>query len=261
MLDVFRISKSYGGGMNTVSAVRDLTFRVKEGEVVTLVGPSGCGKTTVLRCVAGLERPDTGEVAIDGSVVHAAGRSRVPTHQRPIGVVFQSLALWAHLSVFENVAYPLRVGSQRLGKAELHGRVERVLEMLQIGDLARRATTQLSGGQQQRVAVARALIREPRLLLMDEPLSSLDALLRDQMRLELRELFSRSGVAVLYITHDLTEALFLSDRVLVMNLGALVREGTPYELALYPGHPFVEGFLRANQLLQQRLGGLAAGFG
>ncbi len=251
MLSVQGLSKSYQAGGATVEAVRDVSFRVGAGEVVTLLGPSGCGKTTVLRCVAGLERPDAGEVEIAGATAFSRERRvNVPTPQRPIAMVFQSYAIWPHMSVFDNVAYPLRVGAARPPRREVAGRVTEALEMVRIPELASRAATALSGGQQQRVALARALVRRPQLLLLDEPLSNLDTKLRLEMRTELQELFAQTGVSTLYVTHDLAEALVLSRRIVVMDAGRVLQEGTPQEVYQRPSNAFVADFMGASVALE-----------
>ena len=260
MLTVHDLAKSYRAGSHILHAVSGLSLHVAEGEMVTLLGPSGCGKTTVLRCVAGLERPDAGEIEIDGVLVSSRlRRAEVPTPTRPLSMVFQSYAIWPHMTVFENVAYPLRVGKEKVSSGELRQRVAHALELLRIPELADRSATSLSGGQQQRVAVARALIRQPKLLLMDEPLSNLDAKLREEMRRELKELFARTGVSVLYVTHDLVEALVLSDRIVVMDAGSIVQEGSPQELYAAPSNQFVASFLGTSTVLEGRVQGPAAG--
>ena len=207
-----------------------ISFTIPEGLCYALLGPSGCGKTTTLRCVAGLETASSGRIEIAGTVVSDPGVGLfVPVHERPIGMVFQSYAIWPHLDVFENVAYPLRVRRRRVPRAEIEERVADVLALVGMAAMARRPATQLSGGQQQRVALARALVRQPALLLLDEPLSNLDARLRVNMRNELSELVARVGVTALYVTHDQAEAFALADRIAVMNAGHIVQEGTPRE--------------------------------
>ncbi len=260
MLRVDGLVKTYKTDYGDVQAVRGVSFEVGEGEVVTLLGPSGCGKTTILRCVAGLERPDGGDIHIAREAVYStAHKTNKPTHARPIAMVFQSYAIWPHMNVFDNVAYPLRVGKAKYGKEETRERVIRVLEMVRIPELAGRSATMLSGGQQQRVAVARALVKEPDLLLLDEPLSNLDAKLREEMRLELRDLFARTGVSALYVTHDLLEALVLSDRIVVMNTGVIAQVGTPREVYSQPRDPFVADFMGAGNGLAGTVRGSAAG--
>jgi ABC-type Fe3+/spermidine/putrescine transport system ATPase subunit len=240
---------------STVLAVRDLvkrfghttavdhvSFEVQQGEVLTLLGPSGCGKTTTLRLVAGFERPDAGEIEIQGRLVVATGRRVfVPPEQRGLGMVFQSYAIWPHMTVFENVAYPLT--ARRVGRAEVQRRVEETLELVGLGGLGSRSSMLLSGGQQQRVALARALVYQPSILLLDEPLSNLDAKLRGLMRLELQRLQAQTGATVLYVTHDQLEAMALSSRLAVMNLGRIEQFAAPQEVYDHPATPFVEDFL------------------
>ena len=250
-LTIQGLSKTYRSNDGDVQALRSVDIEVPQGEVVTLLGPSGCGKTTTLRSIAGLERPDAGEIAIDSQVVfnHSRG-TNVPTHQRPISMVFQSYAIWPHMTVFENVAYPLRVGKEKVGKSEMEERVMRVLQMVQIPELLGRSATMLSGGQQQRVAVARALIKEPKLLLLDEPLSNLDAKLREEMRIEFKELFNRAQVSAVYVTHDLLEALVLSDTIIVMNHGRIAQQGSPREVYSNPQDQFVADFMGAGNIVE-----------
>jgi ABC-type Fe3+/spermidine/putrescine transport system ATPase subunit len=240
---------------STVLAVRDLvkrfghttavdhvSFEVRQGEVLTLLGPSGCGKTTTLRLVAGFERPDEGEIEIQGRIVVATGRRLfVPPEHRGLGMVFQSYAIWPHMTVFENVAYPLT--ARRVGRAEVHRRVEETLDLVGLGGLGSRSAMLLSGGQQQRVALARALVYRPSILLLDEPLSNLDAKLRGQMRLELQRLQQQTGATVLYVTHDQLEAMALSSRLAVMNAGRIEQLDAPQEVYEHPCTPFVEDFL------------------
>jgi ABC-type Fe3+/spermidine/putrescine transport system ATPase subunit len=238
------VSKSFG----RVQAVDDLSLEVRRGEILTLLGPSGCGKTTTLRMVIGLERCDCGEIVFGGRVVDSPRRRTfVPTHKRNMGMVFQSYAIWPHLTVFENVAYPLRV--RRVKGTEVRERVGRVLHQVGLDGLGERPATMLSGGQQQRVAVARALVFEPDILLMDEPFSNLDAKLREQMRAELKVLQRRLGFTVLFVTHDQIEAMSLSDRVVVMHQGRVEQVGSPQELYREPATPNVRDFLGRTILL------------
>ena len=216
--------------------VAGIGFEIADGELVSLLGPSGCGKTTTLRCIAGLETPEAGHVAIDGQVVFdsASGVTVEPYH-RNIGMVFQSYAIWPHMTVFENVAFPLRVR----GAADIERRVVRALARVGLGAFRDRSSQQLSGGQQQRVAVARAIVHEPAVLLFDEPLSNLDARLRDQTRAEIRQLQRDLNIATIYVTHDQTEALSLSDRILVMRDGEIRQFGTPEDIYAKPADMFV----------------------
>ncbi len=243
------VTKRFG----RVVAVDGVTVRVERGEFFTFLGPSGCGKTTLLRIVAGLETPERGRVVIDGRDV-----TNEPPYGRGTAMVFQSYALWPHMTVFENVAYGLRV--RRLPREEVRRRVRDVLELVRLEGLEDRYPTQLSGGQQQRVALARALVVEPRVLLLDEPLSNLDARLRVEMREEIRRLQRRLGITAVYVTHDQEEAMVLSDRVAVMNSGRVVQVGTPEELYERPGSLFVATFLGKCNLLEGSVAEASEGY-
>jgi len=244
VLTVTHLEKSFATDDGPLRVIDGVSFAVPEGECFALLGPSGCGKTTALRCIAGLEQPDGGRIEIAGAVVYdSTAGIAVPTHERPIGIVFQSYAIWPHLDVFENVAYPLRVARPRIANAEIEHRVMDVLELVGMRELARRAAPRLSGGQQQRVALARAIVRRPKLLLLDEPLSNLDARLRDHMRKELADLMARIGITALFVTHDQAEALSLAQRVAVMNEGRLVQQGTPRAIYSAPENAFVAAFI------------------
>lgn len=225
-----------------VQAVNDISFTVQPGEVFTLLGPSGCGKSTTLRIVAGLEQPQQGEVYLSGRVVAVGERGfSVPPEKRDIGMVFQSYAIWPHMTVFENVAFPLQL--RRMSANEVREKVHRALDLVGLAEAGNRGATDLSGGQQQRVALARAIVYEPTLLLLDEPLSNLDAKLREYMRVELRALQQRLGIAVLFVTHDQTEAMVMSDRIAVLQKGRIEQVGAPSTLYEQPGTPFVRDFL------------------
>ena len=227
-----------------VHAVKGVSIHVAEGEFYTLLGPSGCGKTTTLRCLAGLERPTGGRILLDGEAVYDADRNiAVPTHQRNIAMVFQSYAIWPHLTVFENVAFPLREMRPRMKDGEICDRVARSLELVQLSGYDQRPAPFLSGGQQQRLALARAICRESPIVLLDEPLSNLDAKLRAETRLELRSLVKRLGMTAVYVTHDQTEALTMADRVAVMNAGEIVQESPPREIYQRPKSRFVASFI------------------
>ncbi|MFN0070594.1 MAG: ABC transporter ATP-binding protein [Chloroflexota bacterium] len=244
VLQIDQVTKFYG----TVKAVDTISINVHKGEVLTLLGPSGCGKTTTLRMVIGLERVSGGEIRYGGRVMDSGnGRSYVPTHKRNMGMVFQSYAIWPHMTVFENVAYPLRV--RRASNAIVKEKVEHALSQVGLSGLGNRGATQLSGGQQQRVALARSLVFEPELLLLDEPFSNLDAKLREQMRGELKVLQRRLGITVLFVTHDQIEALSLSDRIAVMNLGKIEQIGRPQELYNAPSTAMVRDFLGRTLIL------------
>ena len=223
-----------------VTVIPGFTATVQDGEFLTLLGPSGCGKTTLLRILAGFERASAGEVHIGGALVSGPGH-HTPPEQRNIGMVFQSYAVWPHMNVFDNTAYPLRV--RHTPKAEIEERVNRVLDLVHLTGLQHRFPSQLSGGQQQRVALARALVAEPKLLLLDEPLSNLDAKLREAMRFELKELQSRLGITVLYVTHDQAEAMAMSDRIIVMNKGVIEQADRPTAIYDKPAGRFVADFV------------------
>jgi iron(III) transport system ATP-binding protein len=251
MLKVSDLVKAFPGKDGPVTVIDRISFAIPNGLCFALLGPSGCGKTTTLRCVAGLETASSGRIEIGGTVVSdpEAGIF-VPVHERPIGMVFQSYAIWPHLNVFENVAYPLRVQRPRPGKAAIHDKVMDVLRLVGMEAWAERPAPLLSGGQQQRVALARAIVREPALLLLDEPLSNLDARLREAMRDELAEMIDRVGITALYVTHDQAEAFVLARRMAVMDRGRIVQEGAPRDLYARPGTPFIAGFLGAANLLR-----------
>jgi iron(III) transport system ATP-binding protein len=237
--DVVKIFPARGGSGEVV-AVDHVFIEIERGELVTLLGPSGCGKTTTLRLIAGFEFPTQGTISLDGTVINDE-----PPHKRDMSMVFQSYAIFPHLSVYENMAYGLKV--QRLPKDEVRERVAKALELVELTGLENRAPNQLSGGQQQRVALARALVMEPKVLLMDEPLSNLDAKLREQMRTEIRLIQKRLGITSVYVTHDQVEAMTLSDRIVVMNEGKIEQIGPPTEIYRQPQTRFVADFIgRAN---------------
>ena len=239
-----------------VLAVNGVSFDVGRGEHVTLLGPSGCGKTTTLRSIAGLEPPSGGSITIDGRVVYSAkDRINIPAESRGVSMVFQSYAVWPHMTVFDNVAYGLRVRKQ--SAAEIKENVDRALGLVQMRHLAERSASKLSGGQQQRVALARAIAFSPTVVLFDEPLSNLDAKLRAEMRVELRELQSRLGITSVYVTHDQEEALAISDRVIVMNVGVIEQIGTPEAIYNRPRNRFVADFVGSANLIKGRVKGPA----
>jgi ABC-type Fe3+/spermidine/putrescine transport system ATPase subunit len=235
-------------------AVDGIEFAIAPGELVTLLGPSGCGKTTTLRSIAGLETPSSGTIRLNSQTVYSgAERRNVPAEKRGVSMVFQSYAIWPHMTVFENVAYGLRV--RKAPQAEVAANVARVLEMVQMQAYADRPSSNLSGGQQQRVAVARAISFSPNVLLFDEPLSNLDAKLRAEMRVELRELQRRLDITSLYVTHDQEEALAISDRVIVMSKGKIEQIGTPEEIYNRPSSLFVADFVGAANMIEGRVKG------
>jgi len=234
----------------TIDAVRGATLDIAPGELVTLLGPSGCGKTTLLRLIAGFEEPTSGDIFFGNRRMND-----VPPNKRGATMVFQSYAIFPHLDVTENVAFGLRLA--KLPRAAVEERVAAALAQAGLTPMARRAPSQLSGGQQQRVALARALVMEPAVLLFDEPLSNLDAKLRDQMRIEIRDLQKRAGITALYVTHDQIEAMSISDRIVVMNGGAIEQIGTPSEIYARPATRFVADFVgKANFLPAQVVGDL-----
>ena len=227
-----------------VKAAQDVSIDVPEGHFFTLLGPSGCGKTTTLRSIAGLERPNAGEITVGGVTVFSARRNVfVPPNQRGFGMVFQSYAIWPHMDVFNNTAFPLQVGKKKYSKAQIDEKVMKVLTAVQLDHLRDREATKLSGGQQQRLALARALVMEPKLLLLDEPLSNLDAKLRELMRFELKRLQRDLKITTVYVTHDQSEALALSHQIAVMNAGRIQQIGTPREIYERPQTQFVADFV------------------
>src|SRR5688500_6436026 len=246
-----------------VKAAEDVTFTVPEGRLFTLLGPSGCGKTTTLRSIAGLERPKAGEITVNNRVVYSSAKGIfIAPNRRGFGMVFQSYAIWPHMNVFQNAAFPLEVGGNgnarragsaqrtRLGRHEIRDRVMKVLTAVQLDHLAEREATTLSGGQQQRLALARALVMEPALLLLDEPLSNLDAKLREKMRFELKRLQRELRITTVYVTHDQSEALALSHEIAVMNEGRIQQIGTPREIYERPASQFVADFVGNTNFIQ-----------
>ena len=238
-LSIRSVSKRFGD----VQAVKKVSLNVPEGKFFTLLGPSGCGKTTLLRIIAGLELPDTGQVILGGEDI-----TSLPATKRQVNTVFQSYALFPHLSIFENVAFGLR--SRKVPQNEVETRVTRRLEMLGLEEMAKRFPHQLSGGQQQRVALARALVNEPQVLLLDEPMSALDAKLRNQVQVELRRLQRKLGQTFILVTHDQAEALVVSDQIAVMNQAEIVQFGSPKDVYEHPRTRFVAEFLGAANLIE-----------
>lgn len=254
MIRVVNLWKSFVTKQAGQAAVRGAAFDVQEGEIFMLLGPSGCGKTTTLRCIAGLERPDEGEIWVGEELVFGDdGTTFVPVYKRGVGMVFQSYAIWPHLTVFENVSYPLVYGIYKIPKKEVRNRVEKALSLVGLEGFQERPAPLLSGGQQQRVSLARALVYEPKVLLLDEPLSNLDAKLRTEMRVEIRALMKRLRITAIYVTHDQEEALVLSDRVAVMHAGEIKQIGTPRDIYVSPQNDVVAGFIGTANLLQAKV--------
>jgi iron(III) transport system ATP-binding protein len=231
-----------------VKAAQDVSFDVPEGKLFTLLGPSGCGKTTTLRSIAGLERPTAGEIEVGGRTVYSSSLGIfIAPNKRNFGMVFQSYAIWPHMNVFQNVSFPLEV--RRLARKAIREKVMRVLAAVQLDHLVDREATKLSGGQQQRLALARALVMEPQLLLLDEPLSNLDAKLRDAMRTELKRLQRELSLTTVYVTHDQSEALALSHEIAVMNDGRVIQVGTPRQIYETPSNKFVADFVGSTNFI------------
>jgi iron(III) transport system ATP-binding protein len=244
-VEISNLSKKFGN----LTVLNDITINIREHEMTTFLGPSGCGKTTTLRCIAGLEKPDKGEIRIGGSLVTSiASGVFVPPEKRAIGMVFQSYATWPHMNVYKNVAFPLRY-RRKLSSKETEHKVKNVLKLVGLEGLENRYPAQLSGGQQQRVALARSLVYDPETLLLDEPLSNLDAKLREQMRFELKKLQQEVNVTAIYVTHDQAEAMVMSDTLVVMNRGKLVQIGRPYDMYRQPETEFVAGFMGQTNFL------------
>ncbi|MGF9911289.1 ABC transporter ATP-binding protein [Paenibacillus ehimensis] len=241
------LEKSFGA----VQALHRTDLVIRKGRFTTLLGPSGCGKTTLLRMIAGLERPDRGEIRLgDECLFSAEKRIDLPAHKRHFGMVFQDFALWPHMTVFENVAFGLRATGET---KELKRRVEEAVAKVRLQGMEKRYPHQLSGGQQQRVAFARTVALRPQLVLFDEPLSALDAVLRDEMRLELMSLVREIGLTALYVTHDQTEAMSMSDDIVVMQEGRILQQGAPEDIYRTPAHPFVARFIgKSNWLVPDR---------
>jgi iron(III) transport system ATP-binding protein len=262
MIGIRNLTMTYRTSHGEHQAVKGVSLEIKQGQFYTLLGPSGCGKTTILRCVAGLEHPDGGEIEIGGRVVYSsANRTWVPPHDRNIGMVFQSYAIWPHMTVFENVAFPLRHKKPKPPRAEIRDRVAKALSLVHLGGLEDRPAPYLSGGQQQRLALARALVAEPRVLLLDEPLSNLDAKLREEMRFEIRQVVERLGVTTLFVTHEQIEALTMSDVMSVMNDGRIIQEGSPADIYAKPKGAFVADFIGRSNFLAGKITALAGSNG
>src|SRR5438128_2383251 len=252
------LSKSFDARDGEVAAVADVELEIKDNSFVTLLGPSGCGKTTTLRLIAGYITPDQGTIEVDGRQV-SSPNGVVPPDARGMGMVFQNYAIWPHKSVFENVVFGLKL--RKVPAAEAKKKVTDTLALVNLAGLEQRYPNELSGGQQQRVAFARSLVVEPDILLLDEPLSNLDAKLRERMRTELKELQRRTGITFVYVTHDQAEALALSDQIAVMNAGRVQQYGTPFEVYAHPKNRMVADFMGLVNLLPGRVHGVANGGG
>lgn len=257
MLTVDNLTTVYpGADGKPVTGASDVSFSVPEGRLFTLLGPSGCGKTTTLRSIAGLERPIAGTIkAADHVVSSSAANIFVPPNRRQFGMVFQSYAIWPHMNVFENAAFPLQMRARKLSSVQIRAKVMEVLAAVSLDHLAEREATRLSGGQQQRLALARALVMEPRLLLLDEPLSNLDAKLRDKMRFELKKIQRELGLTTIYVTHDQSEALALSHEIAVMDQGRIVQVGSPRDIYERPATRFVADFIGNTNFVEGRVRG------
>lgn len=238
ILKVKNLSKNFG----KVKAVQDVTFEATEGKVLSLLGPSGCGKTTTLRCIAGFENPDQGEIYLDNRKI-----TPFPPEKRGIGMVFQNYALWPHMTVYGNLAFGLQI--RKVPKDEITKKIKRVLGMVQLEGYENRYPRQMSGGQQQRIAMARALVFEPEIMLLDEPLSNLDAKLREEMRFEFTELQRKLGITAIYVTHDQAEALVISDKIVILNHGKIIQSGSPKEIYSNPKNKFVAGFIAVSTFI------------
>lgn len=241
-----KLSKKFGN----VMAVNNVNTEIKDGEIVSFLGPSGCGKTTTLRIIAGLDKPTDGKVYIDNKLVSSKD-CFIPPEKRNLGMVFQNYAIWPHMTVFHNVAYPLKL--RKVSKGEIKNKVIRVLEMVGMGGYEARYPEQLSGGQQQRVALARAMIMKPTAMLFDEPLSNLDAKLREKMRFEIMDLHKKTGITVVYVTHDQAEAMVLSDQIVVMNQGSIQQIGTAIQIYCKPANKFVADFIGIANFIECKL--------
>ena len=258
MLTVAGLCTEYVGERGqTIRAAHEVSFEVPQGKLFTLLGPSGCGKTTTLRSIAGLERPRSGEITVGGQVIYSSNQDVfIPPNQRGLGMVFQSYAIWPHMTVFANAAFPLQVSQKKRSRKEIQDRVLRVLKVVALDDMADREATKLSGGQQQRLALARALVMEPPLLLLDEPLSNLDAKLRERMRFELKRLQRELGITTVYVTHDQSEALALSHSIAVMNGGRVEQLGAPREVYERPRNQFVADFIGTTNFVRGTVDGV-----
>jgi len=246
------LNKDYLSEGKRITALSDVNLTIPSNKIFTLLGPSGCGKTTLLRCIVGLEMPDSGEIGIGDEIVWSKDSAIfVPPEKRGLSMVFQTYAIWPHMNVFDNVAYPLQVRHEP--RKEIKRKVEKTLRFVQLEGLENRPATKLSGGQQQRVALARALVPEPKVILFDEPLSNLDAKLREETRKELRSFLTKLKITAVYVTHDRIEALSLSDVIAVMKAGRIMEIGTPKEIYFSSGQQFVVDFVGRTNLIEGRV--------
>ena len=254
MITIQNVTKEFHTKQGKIQVLRGIDLEVEKGEILVLLGASGSGKTTLLRCVAGLEKPNTGHISIGGRAVFSdSEKIFIQPSERGLGMVFQSYAIWPHMTVFENVALPLTQGRKKFTKSLVRDRVKEALRLVQLGGLEERPAPFLSGGQQQRVALARALAIKPQALLMDEPLSNLDARLREEVRSEIRELVKGIGVTVLYVTHDQVEAMALADRIAIMDKGFILQVGSPLDLYYHPVDASVAEFFGRLNWLEGRV--------
>lgn len=249
VLSINNVTKTY----ENTSAVKNVSFTVKNGEFITIVGPSGCGKTTLLRMIAGLTEPSGGKIVVNEEVLVDVekGVEPIEPEKRGFGMVFQSYAVWPHMNVYENIAYPLKI--KKIDKKDIKRRVTEILRLVHLDGLEKRMAHELSGGQQQRVALARALVMEPRLLLLDESLSNLDAALREEMRNEIKDIQKKMGITIINVTHDQTEALVMSDKVAIMKSGELIQYASPKDIYEKPANTFVARFLGAYNIMRADL--------
>src|SRR5438552_818905 len=263
MLSVKELYTEYASDRGPpVRAAQNVSFEVPEGKLFTLLGPSGCGKSTTLRSIAGLELPRSGEISVSSLVAYSGSKGVfIPANRRGFGMVFQSYAIWPHMDVFRNAAFPLMVGRKKYTRSQIEEKVMRVLKAVGLDHLAEREATKLSGGQQQRLALARALVMEPALLLLDEPLSNLDAKLRERMRFELKRLQRELKITTVYVTHDQSEALALSHQIAVMNEGRIQQIGKPRDVYERPANQFVADFVGNTNFIEGTVGGVGASGG
>lgn len=251
-ISIHGLTRNYYSEGKQIKALDNIDLTIPANEIFTLLGPSGCGKTTLLRCIVGLEMPDGGEIYIGEELVWSKSKNIfVPPENRGLGMVFQTYAIWPHMNVFDNVAYPLQTG--RRPQAEIREKVNKALSFVQLDGFEKRPATKLSGGQQQRVALARALVAEPKVILFDEPLSNLDAKLREETRKELRSFLSELQITAVYVTHDRIEALALSDQIAVMRAGRIIEVGDPKKIYFHSDHQFVADFIGRANLIQGKV--------